>query len=153
MNVSVGNLPAECKSESSKQKSTVYTSARLCVCVSVCAGGSLYAHVTVQCGRVCVSKCRVCVRFPADELCVTVQCCLTHQFSGLGRLQDLWRNKDIQKKVRESFPGHRDINLYRVWNFHSRLCCKQSEVNMIYGPFTRWSIVAGRCWNLYEFLF
>lgn len=66
--------------------------------VFVCAGLWVHMHQFLSLSLwVCACKSPgVCFWFPAGELCVTEQ--LTHQFRGLGRLQDLCRDKKTKKE-------------------------------------------------------
>lgn len=71
----------------------------------------------------------VCFWFPAGELCITEQ--LTHQFSGLGRLQDLCRDKKKRqtKKVRDKLYYHQCLLSFTRYKVPLRSCCKQIKVN------------------------
>lgn len=72
------------------------------------------------------------------KLCVTVQRYLTHQFTGLGRLQDLWRDKRETKNVRDKWPYLNQCLLYLTrYKVSQRSWYKQNKVNMIYCLITR----------------
>lgn len=76
----------------------------MCGCAGMCV--SMHPCVSVSLW-LCKSPgvcCHICSWFPAGGLLsVTVQRYVTHQFSGLGRLQDLWGDEEKRetKKVRD----------------------------------------------------